>query len=65
MLLILLIKSYVLDVLARSSGLKELISNTLSSFVSIRLALSTITIVVGLAREIVLDQVRVAIRFLF
>ena len=55
----------MLDTLARSSSLKELMLDTLSFFISVRLALSTITIIIGLAREVVLDQVRVAIRFLF
>jgi hypothetical protein len=45
--------------------LKELISDALSSFVSVRLVLSTVTVVTGLAGEAVLDRVRVAIRFLF
>jgi hypothetical protein len=45
--------------------LKEPMSDALSSLVSIRLALSTVTVVAGLAGEAVLDRVRVAIRFLF
>ena len=55
----------MLVVLARLSSLKELMLDTLSSFVSVRLALSIVTIVTSLVGEVVLDRVRVAIRFLF